>query len=51
VFFANARNTIEEAIKDFHHEEEVVLANTKDMWDKILESENDDVCVEIPNFI
>jgi hypothetical protein len=31
VFFANVRNTIEEAIEDFHHEEEVVLANAKDM--------------------
>jgi hypothetical protein len=48
--FANVRNTIKKAIKDFHHEQ-VVFANAKNMWDKILENEDDDVCVEIPNFI
>jgi hypothetical protein len=49
-FFACIGDIKEKVIEVFHHDEEGIPSNEKDMRKEILDTK-DDVCVEIPNFI
>jgi hypothetical protein len=49
-FFVYVRDTKKQVIKVFHHNEEGIIGNAKDMKKEILDIKND-ACVEIPNFI
>jgi hypothetical protein len=50
-FFVDVAYIRKEALEVFHHEEEVVFTNARDMTKENLDIEDDDDCVGIPNFI
>jgi hypothetical protein len=50
-FFVDVADIRKEALEVFHHEEEVVFTNARDMTKENLDIEDDDDCVGIPNFI
>jgi hypothetical protein len=50
-FFVDIRNTKEKDVEVFHYEEEVAPVDANDMKEEILDIEDDEACVEIPNFI